>query len=1195
MEALLEREKLLLDSLEDPVLSLIDRNKREKELDDIRETLETTYSFNTMDSIYHYIKTNQNLRGLQNVYSAKGFTNPQFLMANIMHTSSPLKSILLYHGVGVGKTCAAIAAASSYTQPKQIIVLTPSDTLVKNWKEEFIGKNLCGRYIWNIPTSTWKTLSDRKKSELFNSHVSIMGYLKFANMIGSLTKDLLETDPSMDETYAMIKAIRLKCDNTIIIMDEVHNTRQIETSSIKQDELKKIRPVLTLAAKYARQNKFVLLSASPMYNDVKEIEWILNLLRWNQGLSGTSWKEWYNAKENDWKSPTSRSKEYLTSKLRGFVSYIRGENPFTFPKRIDPDESKYTLLKEGGIVMVQSELSEEMEEVIQEIGKESKDAFATKTIQNLLSVQSKLSLLKEENEWSFEGMRAWAPKMATAYNAISKSVGPCFVYSQYLQHGIYEMAYSMERMGWVRVGGASFLSQKEREIASKNPYCWNHKCGRKDIPTDSTLPFKQAKYALVDGSSKNLYSILQSYNQETNKDGSIIACLLGSRVIEVGVSLKRTRQVHIMEPWFHLNSMEQATGRAIRNRSHADLPQEERNVTIYLHCAIQPSTRDSSDLRMYRQSVEKMRMMSQVTKLMAENAIDCDIQAKINYIRDSTAVGMKDSFGKEIKVIRGDTDFSSRCNYSTCEIRCVDMKDSSDDTSYTLNPDKVFPTQRDILKERLPSVIQSLSVIDVESVAENMQITKEIAKEILDDYVKEKRSFQNINNLKSYIQALDDTMYIVSLFPQTIFPLEYVGQAATTSSATQIQMNEITKPDASIGLVKSQLGIQKVTGKKVMATKATTDVELASSFDDMMGELERLLKLVHGLSPMTKSIEMRGSLEISRLNTTKALKKQAAYQRFIGYSDKRKAGEVTIAKQELYPSIIISFVEHLTPQDKDKFLRELIEKRKELGPTEGYTIQYLCDYLSQDGLGMSPISFLMNYKKQIEPYLPGDYVKQLNDKKLSDAPLNAYMYTVKEKGQQKQKGIIKVWMDDGTWETIPASIMIEWKTAIAPSILSNKRKLEDDSVWIHAWINPATYKFMLRIPRAKPEGTTIKTKKEKILGGLCGQTTYAKHVEEIVELIETLTGIEYLASGKRITVGRRQLPSGIYWPKASGTDILKSMYLGGVNKVTSKTSTGASLCEELEYILRIIAFSGKTHPYKKWVEFHSSLEYYVEN
>ena len=120
----------------------------------------------------------------------------------------------------------------------------------------------------------------------------------------------------------------------------------------------------------------------------------------------------------------------------------------------------------------------------------------------------------------------------------------------------------------------------------------------------------------------------------------------------------------------------------------------------------------------------------------------------------------------------------------------------------------------------------------------------------------------------------------------------------------------------------------------------------------------------------------------------------------------------------------------------------------------------------------------MNYKKQIEPYLPGDYVKQLNDKKISDAPLNAYMYTVKEKGQQKQKGIIKVWMNDGTWETIPASIMIEWKTAMAPFILSNKRKLEDDSVQIHAWINPATYKFMLRIPRAKPEGTTIKTKKE---------------------------------------------------------------------------------------------------------------------
>jgi len=60
----------------------------------------------------------------------------------------------------------------------------------------------------------------------------------------------------------------------------------------------------------------------------------------------------------------------------------------------------------------------------------------------------------------------------------------------------------------------------------------------------------------VDGTSSNLYEILRIVNDPANRDGSRCAVLLGSRVIEVGVSLKRFRQVHILEPWFHLNSME---------------------------------------------------------------------------------------------------------------------------------------------------------------------------------------------------------------------------------------------------------------------------------------------------------------------------------------------------------------------------------------------------------------------------------------------------------------------------------------------------------------------------------------------------------------------------------------------------------------------------------------------------------------
>lgn len=180
----------------------------------------------------------------------------------------------------MGKTCAAIAASSSYKNPKQILVLTPSQTLVKNWKDEFIGKNHCGRYIWNIPAETWNAMTTRKKTDLLHSHVEIMGYLTFANRVQTLAKRYAESDDEMTPEYARIRAVRTLCNNRVILMDEIHTTRQ-QQGSKQDDEVKKIRPVLAAIARYAKQTKLLLLSATPMYNEVDELEWIVNIMRLN--------------------------------------------------------------------------------------------------------------------------------------------------------------------------------------------------------------------------------------------------------------------------------------------------------------------------------------------------------------------------------------------------------------------------------------------------------------------------------------------------------------------------------------------------------------------------------------------------------------------------------------------------------------------------------------------------------------------------------------------------------------------------------------------------------------------------------------------------------------------------------------------------------------------------------------------------
>jgi hypothetical protein len=55
-----------------------------------------------------------------------------------------------------------------------------------------------------------------------------------------------------------------------------------------------------------------------------------------------------------------------------------------------------------------------------------------------------------------------------------------------------------------------------------------------------------------------------------------------------GISLTCVRQVHILEPFWNYVRIDQVLGRAIRMKSHLDLPKEERNVEQYLYLSVLP-------------------------------------------------------------------------------------------------------------------------------------------------------------------------------------------------------------------------------------------------------------------------------------------------------------------------------------------------------------------------------------------------------------------------------------------------------------------------------------------------------------------------------------------------------------------------------------------------------------------------------
>ena len=1237
---LIDKERTYIEKLESPTITREERKIIDEQLDAIREELESR-GFNTMEPIYQLLERSlqSNLKGFSKIFTGKGFTNAQYLASVLMQQSSPVTGLLLYHGVGVGKTCAAISAASSHVKPKQIIVLTPSSTLISNWKQEIIGRNHCGRNIWNIETRVWKEMSEFKKNALMNQHFSFQGYLGFVNKIHELANKLIESQPDITEEWALIQAIRMTCNDRIIIMDEIHSTRQItagstggkkmETESVKKDgdsikskdDVKKIRPILEYISKYAKSTKLVLLSATPMFNEAIEIDWIINLLRWNHGLSSLKHSQWFNKRENTWASPISKSKQLFIQKIRGFVSYIRGENPYTFPRRLYPSKSQYEIYENKGLTMVKTAISPEFETTINEIVAKG-DSFATNSIQNTVSVQQKLVEIGED--WTPEVAQIWSPKIWTAYNALTKSKGPVFVFSQYLKHGIYEMARVLERMGWKSTNTKrAFLSDEESKRRSKDPFCWANKCRRSQIPKSSNKPFTQAKFCLVDGSTSNanIYRSLEIMNDAKNADGSKCAVIIGSKVIEVGVSMKRIRQVHILDPWFHLLSMEQVIGRAIRNKSHIDLPVKQRNVQIFLHMVSSENASFSNiDKRLYDLGVSKLTMISSITKLLAENAIDCSLQSSINNIRDRTMIDIEDSMGNMLQVSKGDTDYSARCGYSECEIKCASEGVTKDISKFhlqndVLDEDDVFKPNVKILMERLPNYIIGLKFITVTLIKQSMNIKESLARTILDEFVRQKMSYPNISQIRTYLVKIGNDSYMSSLYPSSSASIALIGNSNIVKQVESKNLPVISNTPPVTTAVKPIKSVRSVSSDDYNTLIKQLEIVTQSNLNPTYTRknLESIVKNATDVVTIDKMIKAHQKLLLN----------QKIFNRFEAYSQrKRSIGSKQIDRSDISDCIIYSFVERLNDTQKTMFLRKTVESIGEINRDTSMNklITIISILKSISEAGKSTIPYIMNWETQVKPYVTKKLSESIKSKQdniigRKERPIiKDFLDTIEHKSLDtiayttKSNLHIQVLQADNTWYKLTDSEVLEWALSVKRNYLSKQDKFKPSDkpipFWIDANIDPSNNRLYLKIPTLDPTKLAdVDTKSRSMIrGGVCGQTTNARDIVDIVELIAKLTTIKYRASTRRIPAksinkdGKSvmiQLPSGIYYPKADTENIIKSRYYGGVFKTPqSISSNNISVCQELEYILRTINVLAD-HPYHELIRFSNAIESYI--
>ena len=188
------------------------------------------------------------------------------------------------------------------------------------------------------------------------------------------------------------------------------------------------------------------------------------------------------------------------------------------------------------------------------------------------------------------GLETYSPKFAEMLKRIAAAPGSSLVYSQFLDmEGIGIFRIAMDANGYAPIEilktptGPAFSKQTEESLrkgpGSQNRYI-TFSGGEEEDIRRLALDIFNAK---LDELPANLKAVLEESGYQNNHRGEICRVFCITSAGAEGLSLKCVRAVHIMEPYWNDVRLKQVKGRAIRIGSHLELPESDRDVSIYTY------------------------------------------------------------------------------------------------------------------------------------------------------------------------------------------------------------------------------------------------------------------------------------------------------------------------------------------------------------------------------------------------------------------------------------------------------------------------------------------------------------------------------------------------------------------------------------------------------------------------------------
>lgn len=324
-----------------------------------------------------------------------------------------------------------------------------------------------------------------------------------------------------------------------------------------------------------------------------------------------------------------------------YKAFSRALCNFVFPEKVDrPYPSKMHLSAkeiDNGNDDSESDIDDEPDNDNNKT-KVTKAAKATRLEKKRkYEVALKLALKQLEDIALTDDLPKFSPKMATIYDSIMRSQGTSLIYSNFRSvEGVYLMSEVLKKRGFWHLRASKKTGEWVLDMPPNNQKpesMFIQFVGKKD-ETQLLLDIFNSNFTELPSSVKQ--QLQDVYGKKlTNLRGEIVKTLMITQSGAEGISLKNVRQVHLMEPYWNEIRIKQVVGRAIRAKSHIQLPMSERSVDVYMYmttfnkesvASIKSLAADkykTVDELIYEIAQRKSNITNALLDVMKSSAIDC--------------------------------------------------------------------------------------------------------------------------------------------------------------------------------------------------------------------------------------------------------------------------------------------------------------------------------------------------------------------------------------------------------------------------------------------------------------------------------------------------------------------------------------------------------------------------------------------